>query len=170
VEDPAQRAAGDRVDVEAAAEGGPAMAAAGDRGEGEDAAEDGSAAAGRPSLEAREAAFNDRARGEAAAGVLLDGPEPPTALLCMSDELAIGALRAADARGLAVPADLSVVGWDDTTEATRAQPRLTTIRQSLRHHGRLCAELAASAGPLDAAPREHLEPWELIVRDSTGPA
>src|SRR4051812_4490892 len=61
---------------------------------------------------AREAAFNDRASGEAAAGALLDGAEPPTALLCMSDELAIGALRAAAARGLAVPAGLSVVGWD----------------------------------------------------------
>ena len=58
--------------------------------------------------------LNDRAHGEAAAGVLLDGPEPPTGLLCMSDELAIGALRAAAARGLSVPGELSVVGWDDT--------------------------------------------------------
>ena len=48
--------------------------------------------------------LNDRAHGEAAAGALLDGPEPPTGLLCMSDELAIGALRAAAARGLVVPA------------------------------------------------------------------
>jgi DNA-binding LacI/PurR family transcriptional regulator len=120
-------------------------------------------------ISAREAAFNDRARGEAAAGALLDAPERPTALLCMSDELAIGALRAAAARGLAVPGDVSVVGWDDTPAAARAEPPLTTIRQSLRNHGRLCAELAASAGPLDAAPRVHLEPWELIVRDSTGP-
>ena len=39
------------------------------------------------------------------------------ALLCMSDELAIGALRAAAARGIAVPGELSVVGWDDTPEA-----------------------------------------------------
>jgi DNA-binding LacI/PurR family transcriptional regulator len=126
-------------------------------------------AAAAAAFSAREAAFNDRARGEAAAGALLDAPERPTALLCMSDELAIGALRAAAARGLAVPADLSVVGWDDTAEARRADPRLTTIRQSLRDHGRLCAELAASAGALDAAPRVHLEPWELIVRDSTAP-
>ena len=87
--------------------------------------------------------LNDRAHGEAAAGVLLDGPEPPTGLLCMSDELAIGALRAAAAaRGIAVPGQLSVVGWDDTPEAARAGP-LTTIRQSLRDQGRLCAELIA---------------------------
>jgi DNA-binding LacI/PurR family transcriptional regulator len=121
-------------------------------------------------FQAREAAFNDRARGEVAAGALLDGREPPTALLCMSDELAIGALRAAAARGLAVPGDVSVVGWDDTPEATRADPPLTTVRQSLFDHGRLCGELAAGAGPLDAAASEHLEPWELVVRGSTGQA
>ena len=123
-------------------------------------------AAARAAFQAREAAFNDRARGEVAAGALLDAPERPTALLCMSDELAIGAVRAAAARGLAVPGDLSVVGWDDTPEATRAAPPLTTVRQSLFNHGRLCGELAAA--PLDAPPRAHLEPWELIVRGSTG--
>jgi DNA-binding LacI/PurR family transcriptional regulator len=85
----------------------------------------------------------------------------------MSDELAIGALRAAAARGLAVPGDVSVVGWDDTPEATRADPPLTTVRQSLREHGRVCAELAADAA---VAPAVHLQPWELVVRGSTGPA
>jgi DNA-binding LacI/PurR family transcriptional regulator len=168
-------ASGERTGGETAAGGeraGGEPAAGGERSGAEATPEGGSAAAGgrpeRASLRAREAAFNDRARGEVAAGALLDAPDRPTALLCMSDELAIGALRAAAARGLAVPADLSVVGWDDTPEAARADPPLTTIRQSLRNHGRLCAELAASAGPLDAAPREHLEPWELIVRASTG--
>ena len=57
----------------------------------------------------------------------------------MSDELAIGALEAARARGLEVPRELSVVGWDDTPEARRADPPLTTIRQSLRDQGRRCA-------------------------------
>src|SRR3954470_15327860 len=52
----------------------------------------------------REVELNDRAHGEVAAGVLLDGPEPPTGLLCMSDELAIGALRAAASRGISGPA------------------------------------------------------------------
>ena len=51
----------------------------------------------------REVASNDRAHGETAAGALLDGPEPPTGLLCMSDELAVGALRAAAVRGISVP-------------------------------------------------------------------
>jgi DNA-binding LacI/PurR family transcriptional regulator len=84
----------------------------------------------------------------------------------MSDELAIGALRAAAARGLAVPGDVSVVGWDDTPEAARADPPLTTIRQSLREHGRVCAELAAAGGHAAAV---HVQPWALVVRGSTGP-
>ena len=109
----------------------------------------------------REVELNDRAHGEAAAGALLDGPEPPTGLLCMSDELAIGALRAAAARGLSVPAELSVVGWDDTREGERAG--LTTVRQSLREQGRLCAKLIASGatGPVEP------QPWELVVRKTT---
>jgi DNA-binding LacI/PurR family transcriptional regulator len=109
----------------------------------------------------REVANNDRDHGEAAAGALLDGPEPPTGLLCMSDELAIGALRAAAARGLSVPEQLSVVGWDDTAEGARAE--LTTLRQSLRDQGRRCAELIAAGG---AGPVEP-QPWELIVRKTT---
>jgi DNA-binding LacI/PurR family transcriptional regulator len=111
----------------------------------------------------REVALNDREHGEAAAGALLDSPEPPTGLLCMSDELAIGALRAAAARGLGVPGDVAVIGWDDTPEAARADPPLTTIHQSLRDQGRLCAQLAA-------APPESVEPqpWKLVVRASTG--
>jgi len=111
----------------------------------------------------REVAVNDREHGELAAGVLLDGPEPPTALLCMSDELARGALRAARRRGLAVPDQLSVVGYDDTPEALRAEPPLTTIRQSLRDQGQRCAELAAAGadGPVEP------QPWELIIRGST---
>jgi DNA-binding LacI/PurR family transcriptional regulator len=111
----------------------------------------------------REVANNDREHGEVAAGALLDGPARPTGLLCMSDELAIGALQAAAARGISVPGELSVVGWDDTPEARRADPPLTTIRQSLRAQGRRCAELAAAGGGGAVEP----QPWELVVRQST---
>ena len=81
----------------------------------------------------------------------------------MSDEARSGA-EAARARGLDMPRELSVVGWDDKPEARRADPPLTTIRQSLRDQGRRCAELAASgaSGAL-AEP----QPWELVVREST---
>ena len=93
-----------------------------------------------PAVLAREAAFNDRDRGEAAARALLGADDPPTALLCMSDELAIGALR--------VARDVSVVGWDDTGE----DARLTTIRQSLAEHGRVCAALATRGCRAGRAP------------------
>jgi DNA-binding LacI/PurR family transcriptional regulator len=109
----------------------------------------------------REVELNDRAHGEAAAGLLLDGPEPPTGLLCMSDELAIGALRAAAARGIDVPRRLSVVGWDGTPEGERAG--LTTVSQSLRDQGRLCAELVAAGATGVVEP----QPWRLIVRNTT---
>jgi DNA-binding LacI/PurR family transcriptional regulator len=116
--------------------------------------------AAAPAIAIREAASNSRDRGEAAAHALLDSPMPPTAIACMSDELAIGALRAASKRGV----QLSVVGWDDTPAAERA--RLTTIHQSLYDHGRLCAELATAD---DAAPGPHEQPWRLVVRESTAP-
>jgi DNA-binding LacI/PurR family transcriptional regulator len=73
----------------------------------------------------------------------------------MSDELAIGALRAIGDR------NVSVVGWDDTPEAERAG--LTTIHQSLEDHGRVCAELVARGAP----PGVYLEPWSFVVRGST---
>jgi DNA-binding LacI/PurR family transcriptional regulator len=115
--------------------------------------------AAAPEIAVREVVANSREHGERAAAALLDAADPPTALACMSDELAIGALRAAAARGR----EIAVVGWDDTEEAERA--RLTTIHQSLHDHGRRCAELAAQGAA--AAPGVHLQPWRLVVRDST---
>jgi LacI family transcriptional regulator len=62
-----------------------------------------------------------------------------------------------------------VTGWDDNPDAARADPPLTTVRQSLRDHGRVCAELAAGGIAAGAAAGLRLQPWELVVRDSTGP-
>jgi DNA-binding LacI/PurR family transcriptional regulator len=108
-----------------------------------------------PDVVVREVVANAREHGERAAEALLARPDPPTAILCMSDELAIGALRAIGDR------NVSVVGWDDTPEAERAG--LTTIHQSLEDHGRVCAELVAGGAP----PGVYLEPWSLVVRGST---
>jgi DNA-binding LacI/PurR family transcriptional regulator len=108
-----------------------------------------------PELVVREVGFNARDYGERAARALLGAADPPTAILCMSDELAIGALRAIGDR------NVSVVGWDDTPEAERAG--LTTIHQSLEAQGRLCAELVAQGAPEGV----HVEPWRLVVRGST---
>jgi len=110
-----------------------------------------------PDIAVREVVFNAREHGERAAAALLAAADPATAILCMSDELAIGALRAIGDR------DVSVVGWDDTPEAERAG--LTTIHQSLEDQGRACAELIAQGAP----PGVYLEPWRLVVRASTRP-
>jgi DNA-binding LacI/PurR family transcriptional regulator len=71
------------------------------------------------------------------------GREPrPTAVLCMSDELALGAIRAANELGLSVPAEVSIVGFDDTPAAHWSDPPLTTVRQDLVAKGRHAGELA----------------------------
>jgi DNA-binding LacI/PurR family transcriptional regulator len=108
-----------------------------------------------PDIVVREVVFNARDHGERAAAALLAGDDPPTAILCMSDELAIGALRAIGDR------NVSVVGWDDTADAERAG--LTTIHQSLEDQGRVCAELVAQGAPEGVWP----QPWRLVVRGST---
>jgi DNA-binding LacI/PurR family transcriptional regulator len=73
----------------------------------------------------------------------LFGLEPrPTAVLCMSDELALGAIRAANELGLSVPEEVSIVGFDDTPAASWSDPPLTTVRQDLVAKGRQAGELA----------------------------
>jgi LacI family transcriptional regulator len=75
--------------------------------------------------------------GEEAAAALLDLPERPTAVFGFNDNVAIGALRAAEARGLAVPGDVSVVGFDDSEQSGLVTPALTTVRQPLAEMGRM---------------------------------
>jgi LacI family transcriptional regulator len=79
--------------------------------------------------------------GAAGAKRLLDLPEPPTAILAFNDSMAVGALSAARARGLRIPEDLSIVGFDDTVEAEIAYPPLTTVRQPLKELGRMAVDL-----------------------------
>lgn len=110
-----------------------------------------------------------RDRGREGAHWLLRRTPRPTALLCMSDELALGALRAAHDLGLRVPEDLAIVGFDDTPAAQWADPPLTTIRQDLVAKGRIAAELAILL--LDGArpgPARTL-PTTLVERASTAP-
>jgi DNA-binding LacI/PurR family transcriptional regulator len=105
--------------------------------------------------------------GVAAAAALLDHPSPPTALLCMSDELALGALEEAMRRGLDVPGDVSVVGFDDTPSASRSHPALTTVRQPLAGKGAAAAHVLFHDGP--DHPRRVDLPTEVVVRASSGP-
>ncbi|MEN3283339.1 MAG: hypothetical protein V7607_4479 [Solirubrobacteraceae bacterium] len=129
------------------------------------------AATSRPAaLEIYEVAVNSRDEGRGAAVALLQATSRPTAVLAMSDELAMGVLAAARELELRVPDDLSVVGWDDSPSARASDPGLTTIGQSLHDQGRTCARLliAATRGEVAADDLVHLAPWQLITRDSTG--
>jgi len=108
--------------------------------------------------------------GRAAAEYLLALPERPTAIMCGNDEIAIGAMHAARAAGLVVPDDLSVVGFDDTTQAAWTTPQLTTVRQPLADMGRMSVSmiLAASRGLAPESPHIQLATG-LTLRESTGP-
>lgn len=101
---------------------------------------------------------------------LLDLPEPPTAVFVCSDRMALGVYEALAERGLSVPYDLSVVGFDDLPEARWTTPALTTIRQPL-------SEMAATAlrllvrmmeGDRPESTRTELS-TRLVQRESTAP-
>ena len=99
---------------------------------------------------------------------LLRLPDPPTAIFCFSDELALGALEAARELKLEVPADLSVVGYDDVELAHFAQ--LTTVRQNLFASGVQGVEMLLDVIENPEAPPIQLQfPTQLIVRQTTGP-
>ena len=108
--------------------------------------------------------------GRDAAGHLLDLHDPPTAIFAFNDNLAIGALQAARDRGLRVPGDLSVVGFDDVEPATIVTPTLTTVRQPLAEMGRTAVSLL-----MRLLERQRFETLRvelatrLVVRESTGP-
>ena len=96
---------------------------------------------GAPRPAARGRVELQRRGGLEAASHLLGLAEPPTAIFAFNDQLAIGAMQAARARGLSVPEDLSVVGFDDTAEAALVTPALTTVRQPLAEMGRIAVSL-----------------------------
>lgn len=101
---------------------------------------------------------------------LLALPEPPSAVFAGSDEQALGTIEAARVRGLAVPADLSVVGFDDLPVARWCSPPLTTVHQPLAEMGRLAGRILADlvAGNEQSSHRIELA-TRLTVRASTAP-
>jgi DNA-binding LacI/PurR family transcriptional regulator len=106
--------------------------------------------------------------GQAAARKLLHAGV--TGIVCASDPLALGAIRAARREGLSVPDDVSVVGYDDSAFMSCTDPALTTVRQPIESMGRAAIDLLV--GLIDGALATHdellFEP-ELVVRASTGP-
>jgi alanine racemase len=107
-----------------------------------------------------------REGGQAAFERLWNEPRRPTAIIAMSDITAIGIVEAALARGLCLPRDLSVAGFDDLPEARYLQPALTTVRQPVEAKAALAAEALVAALNEHAAAVHHTLPTELVVRES----
>jgi DNA-binding LacI/PurR family transcriptional regulator len=111
-----------------------------------------------------------REQGAAAARALLTGPNPPTAILFDSDLMAVSGLAAAQAMGLRVPADVSVLAWGDSELCELVHPPLSSVSRDVAAHGTRAARLlrrVAAGGP---AHNEQDEPSRLVLRGSTGPA
>jgi LacI family transcriptional regulator len=112
----------------------------------------------------------DYASGHDGAVRLLDLPRPPTAVFAASDQMALGVYEAVRKRGLRVPEDISVVGFDDLPQAGWSSPPLTTVRQPLAEMGMLAVRTV-----LRLLNDEHLESpkvelaTEVVLRDSTAP-
>lgn len=108
--------------------------------------------------------------GIAAGDQLLSAARPPTGIFCFNDEMAIGVLHSARQRGLRVPDDLSVIGFDDIRFAQYMDPPLTTIRQPMRELGEATVRLLLNIlrGNVKDAVSVTL-PHALIVRASTAP-
>jgi LacI family transcriptional regulator len=106
--------------------------------------------------------------GFARAAELLDQPEPPTAIFAGSDQQAFGVYEAARIRGLRIPQDLSVVGFDDLPVSRWASPPVTTVRQPLAEMGSVAAQMLGDLIDEKPLPSTRVElSTELIVREST---
>jgi DNA-binding LacI/PurR family transcriptional regulator len=95
--------------------------------------------------------------------------EPYTAAFIANDQMALGFVRAMNERGIRVPGDVSVVGFDDIPEAAYVTPPLTTLRQDFSELGELTVRRLMSALDGQVAPPASRIPAELIVRASTAP-
>jgi LacI family transcriptional regulator len=109
--------------------------------------------------------------GYQAARTLLQRPNRPTAIIAINDILAIGALRAITDAGLQVPADVSLIGYDDISISKYVTPRLTTVSKDINSIGRAAVKLLlARIQDPDRAYQTERRSARLIIRESTGPA
>ena len=105
--------------------------------------------------------------GREAAGAALDQAPRPTALVCASDEVALGAYQAVSDRGLRPGTDIAVTGWDDIQLARFVAPSLTTVRQPMTQLGEAAAALLAQR--VAGAHAESLTlPSDVVIRASCG--
>ncbi|MFE6611609.1 LacI family DNA-binding transcriptional regulator [Amycolatopsis sp. NPDC057786] len=108
-----------------------------------------------------------RADGHRAMLRLLDSPLPPDAVFCFTDELALGALRAAADRGVAVPDSLALIGFDDIEDGRFAVPALTTVSPDKDRIAELALDRLAEQMASPRSPRSIVAPHRLIVRETS---
>jgi len=104
--------------------------------------------------------------GEAGFQAIWKNRRHPTAIVAMSDIIAIGAMKAAQACEVRMPVDLSIVGFDDIPLAGLIHPALTTVSQPLNLKGSLAAKLLVQTINGITNPVHHLLPTKLVIRDS----
>lgn len=108
--------------------------------------------------------------GQRCAEKLLSIDPPPTAIFASNDEMAAGVYKIAFQRGIAIPADLTVVGFDDSPLASRIWPAMTTVKSPIHQVGLMAAEkLIQRIAQPDAKLRETVVQPHLLIRDSSSP-
>ena len=122
-------------------------------------------------LEPGPVAATDFSAGQGARAMeqLLDLAEPPTAVVCANDPMAIAGLGVAHTRGLRLPDDLSITGFDDSEIAAHVYPSLTSARTRPARWGEAAARTLLDLIETGSAPDVDLEPAGLVVRHSTAP-
>jgi LacI family transcriptional regulator len=113
--------------------------------------------------------------GLEAANRLLQSRRPPTAIFASNDDMAAAAISVAHRRGLSVPGDVSIVGFDDTAPATTVWPELTTVRQPIAAMAGVAVDMMIEdvrirrdSGSRNRAPDRVMD-HELVIRESSGP-
>jgi DNA-binding LacI/PurR family transcriptional regulator len=110
----------------------------------------------------------ERADGHAAMQQLLDLPEPPDAVCCFNDLMAVGALRACVEAGVKVPADVAIIGFDDIAETRYSNPATSTSSPNLTGLARQALDLLGRRISGDASPAQDVQvEWSLEARETT---
>jgi DNA-binding LacI/PurR family transcriptional regulator len=113
---------------------------------------------------------NEPAGGALALAALMDLPLRPTAIVCSTDQLAIGVLHGASSLDVAVPGDVSVVGFDDLPVSAFTVPSLTTIRMPVHEMAARAIQMAIESRARGGSPTVEVLRPELIIRQSTAVA
>jgi len=101
---------------------------------------------------------------------LLNLSNPPTAIFASNDVMAFGAMDAVREKGMRIPEDISIIGFDDIPQSSIIHPALTTVRQPLRNMGSVATQMLLDLLKNPLTPSRRIElPTGLVVRDSCQP-